>query len=647
MPQTAQRATKSEVTPQADSQLRFAASVVVGAIVVAAVYFGRPILVPLALAILVAFALAPIVSLLRRLHAGRAVSVFLASLFALAVIGVLVAFIGTQLAHLAADLPRYQHSITGKLDALTNSAASNSVIGRASTLLNNFDNQVASAPPSGRVAARGTVRALMPNGSVAPIPVEIRQPAATPIEIIENIFRPLLDPLATAGIAIIFVVFILLQKEDLRDRFIWMAGSGDLQRAKIALDDGASRLSRFLLTQTAINTVFGTLIGTGLWLIGVPHPWLWGLVAGIFRFVPYVGVPLAVVMPLVLSLAVGPGWSMVFWTAGLYLVLEPITGQLVEPFLYGHTVGLSPVAVVVAATFWTWVWGPIGLLLSTPLTLCLAVMGRHIERLRFLDVLLGDRPPLAEEESMYLRILAGDPDDAARLAETFLKEHSLCDYTDTALKALVLAQADLDRGALDGERSTGVKQTIAGLIENLSESTEAVVGARAQSHTHKVFTPDSLPEDWTGQPVVCVAGRGDLDEAAALLLVHLLEHHGIGARVLTTNQVSSVNIAELDPAGIRFICLCYLQPGSGTNAHYLMRRLRRRVPEARAITGFWGLAGDNTRILDAIGATQADVVTSFGEALTRIVAATEDASASASLETSSTREHKQTTASAI
>jgi hypothetical protein len=320
---------------------------------------------------------------------------------------------------------------------------------------------------------------------------------------------------------------------------------------------------------------------------------------------------------------VDPGWSMVFWTAGLYLVLESITGQLVEPFLYGHSVGLSPVAVVVAATFWTWVWGPVGLLLSTPLTLCVAVIGRHVERLRFLDVLLGDRPPLAHEESVYLRILAGDPDDAARLAEAFLKEHSLCDYYDIALKALVLAQADLDRGALDSERSADVKETIEGLIQNLSDHQEpdAAAAEHDERTAPKVLAPDSLPAEWSGQVVLCVAGRGNLDEAAALLLVHLLEKHGIGARAVGANEVSPANIQHLDPAGIRFVCLSYLQAGNGTNAHYLMRRVRRRIPAAHTITGFWGLADDNSRVLDAIGATYGDVVTNFHEALGRITSA--------------------------
>jgi predicted PurR-regulated permease PerM len=611
------RATSGSV----NSQLRLAASAVIAAIVVAGVYFARPILVPLALAILLAFALAPAVELLRRLGAGHIVSVLLTTLFAIAVIGIVVMFIGTQIAHLADDLPRYQRNIEHKIHSLETNALSNNLIGRTSSLLNNLGDQLASSTQN----PHGPAPQTAVSGQERPIPVVVRQPAASPLQIIENITRPLLDPLATAGIAVIFVVFILLQKEDLRDRFIWVAGSGDLQRAKIALDDGASRVSRYLLTQTAINTVFGSLIGAGLWFVGVPHPWLWGLVAAMLRFIPYVGVPLAAAAPVILSLAVDPGWSKVFWTAGLYLVLEPITGQVVEPVLYGRTAGLSPVAVVVAATFWTWVWGPVGLLLSTPLTLCLAVVGRHVERLKFLDVLLGNRPPLAYEESFYLRILAGDPDDAARLAEAHLKQHSFPEYYDVVLKALVFAQSDADRGALDAERCAAVKELIEGLIQNLSDHQDATtLFAATDGHDDPKPVPASEPplvSGWQGHPVLCVAGRNLLDEAASLLLIDLLERYGIGARLISAAEASPANVQRVATEGVQFVCLSYLEAGGGTNAHYVMRRLRRRIPAAHAIAGFWGLAADNSRFLDTVATAGCDVVTTFGEALERILAA--------------------------
>ena len=220
----------------------------------------------------------------------------------------------------------------------------------------------------------------------------------TPLQLLQAIVGPLLAPLATTGIVIIFLLFILLQREDLRDRFIRLAGARDLQRTTRALDDGAYRLSRYFLTQSAINATFGVLIGTGLFFIGVPHPVLWGILGMLLRMVPYIGAPIAAIFPAALAIAVDPGWSMLFRTLGLFAVIEPIMGQVVEPLLYGHSTGLSAVAVVVAAVFWTWLWGPIGLLLSTPLTVCLVVLGRHFEHLEFLDVLLGAEPALSPQE---------------------------------------------------------------------------------------------------------------------------------------------------------------------------------------------------------------------------------------------------------
>ena len=286
--------------------------------------------------------------------------------------------------------------------------------------------------------------------AVTPVPVEVLQPDPGALESLRSLIAPLVSPLATTGIIVIFVIFILLQREDLRNRLIRLAGSHDLQRTTAALDDAAGRLSRLFLNQLLINTGFGILIGSGLWLIGIPSAVLWGILAAVLRFVPYIGSVIAAAFPLALAVAVDPGWSMLAWTAVLFFVVEPVIGQVVEPMVYGRSTGLSPVAVVVSATFWTALWGPIGLVLATPLTVCLVVLGRHVERLAFLDVMFGDRPALSPPEIFYQRMLAGDPTEAAEKAEQFLKERSLSSYYDeVALKGLQLAQADLDRDALD------------------------------------------------------------------------------------------------------------------------------------------------------------------------------------------------------
>jgi predicted PurR-regulated permease PerM len=378
---------------------------------VAILYFGRPVFVPLAVAILLAFILAPLVRTLRRLRFGRIASVISVVVIAFLVIFGLGTILGEQVTRLAAELPTYQYTLTKKIDALRG-ATGKGTLGQASNVLRNLNRELKSEPEAGPGATAE---------QRIPIPVEIQQPTPAPLEVIQKIINPLLDPLMATGIIIIFVIFFLVQREDLRDRLIRLAGSTDLHRTTTAIDDAARRLSRYLLTQTALNAAFGVTIGGGLALIGVPNPVLWGILAAALRFVPYIGAFVAAAFPLALAVAVDPGWTTVILTAALFLVVELIVGQVLEPLLYGHSTGISPVAVVVAAMFWTWLWGPIGLLLSTPLTVCLDVLGRHIDRLRFLDVLLGSKSALKPPESFYHRILSGNSGEAFEQAENVLK----------------------------------------------------------------------------------------------------------------------------------------------------------------------------------------------------------------------------------
>src|SRR6202012_328433 len=362
---------------------------------------------------------------------------------------------------------------------------------------------------------------------------------------------PLVSPLATTGINVIFVIFILIQREDLRNRLIRLAGSKDLQRTTAALDDAAGRLSRLFLNQLLINTGFGILIGTGLWMIGIPSPVLWGILATVLRFVPYIGSDISAAFPLVLAVPVDPGWSMLAWTAALFFVIEPLVGQVVEPMVYGRSTGLSPVAGVVSATFWTALWGPIGLVLATPLTVCLVVLGRHVERLAFLDVMFGDRPALSPAEIFYQRMLAGDPAEATEKAEEFLKERSLSSYYDeVAIKGLQLAQADLDRDALDQSRLLRIRDTVMEFVSDLSDQSDqeptgeqltadaeaaAAVEAAAAEPIYvdlPILQKDEVTGEWKGDnPILCIAGRTMLDESAAIMLAKLCNAHGLRTRV--------------------------------------------------------------------------------------------------------------------
>ena len=584
----------------------------IGGIVIAALYLARDIFVPLAMAILLSFALGPLVRLLRRARFGRIPSVITAVILAFLVIFGIGAVIGEQLAELAQKLPEYQYNIIDKIHALRSSAMNNGLFDRASLMLKDLGAEVTKAPPPAEGKAPAAARAAPQEAQPQkPLPVEMHQPESTPMQIVQSVVGPLLQPMATAGIVVVFVIFFLVQREDLRDRFIRLAGARDLQRTTQALDDAGERLSSYLLAQTAINSCFGLLIGTGLWIIGVPDPLLWGIVGLLLRFVPYIGAVIALLFPAALAVAVDPGWSMLLWTLALFAVVEPVMSQVAEPILYGRSAGLSAVAVVIAAAFWTWLWGPVGLLLSTPLTLCLVVLGRHVEHLKFLDVAFGDRPALTPEEGFYQRILAGDPDEAAYHAEEFLKTRTLAAYYDeVAIKGLALAQLDVNRGLLDHERRVQIKAAIDDVIDDLSDHADAAAVAEA---------PTASSDD---KVVLCVAGRGSLDEAAAAMLAQLLNRQGLGARVVPSAAVAAGAISRLEVSAVQIVCLSYLEAGGFTNARYLVRRLRRRLPRTQILLGFWSLDAAAVEAQDALGQTGADaVVTSLAQALERIVLA--------------------------
>lgn len=566
----------------------------VAVVVVAGLYLGRTVLIPITLAVLLSFLLAPVVNLLRRIHLGRVLSVLVAVVISLGFILAVGGLIGTQIAQLAQEVPRYATTIRTKVDTVQGLAT-----GQMMQMMRRLDT---TAP-----SPKGPQPKPSPSAEPKPVAVEIHQPDPTPMQLAERIITPIVDPLSTTAIVLIVTVFVLLQREDLRDRLIRLFGSSDLHRTTAAMNDAARRLSRYFLTQLGINAAFGVITGTGLYFIGVPSPMLWGTIGLLLRFVPYIGAPLAAILPLALAAAVSPGWSMVLWTAGLYAGTEAIMGQVVEPLLYGHSTGLSPFSVVVSATFWTWLWGPIGLILSTPLTLCLVVLGRHVERLEFLDVILGDRPALTPVESFYQRMLAGDPDEARDQAEVLLRDRPLSSYYDeVALKGLQLAANDAARGVLTEMQLEKIKTSMQELIDDLDEYDDqeparkdaaegsATGPSRSEQDLPKHPAPGKVPEDalppaWRGRaPVLCIAGRGPLDEAAASMLSQLLHKNGLKARVLPHEAASRMHIGVLDGEGVVMVCLCYLEIG-GTPSHlrYMLRRLRQRLPAARLLVGLW------------------------------------------------------------
>jgi predicted PurR-regulated permease PerM len=571
-----------------------------GVVVVSALYLARDVLIPITLAVFLTFFLAPIVKLLQRARLPKVAAVAISVVLALAIILLVGGIIGSQLKSLVADAPQYQTTVSNKIETLHST-------------INGLAKQV-----TGRLGPVYKPPAPAPNAGDAepdqpPIPVIVQSSSSGYIETARLILEPILSPLSTLAIVLIVTIFILVRQEDLRDRLIRLFGSNDLHRTTLAIDDATQRLTRYFLTQAAINASFGVLIGFGLFLIGLPSPVLWGLLAALLRFVPYVGAITAAVLPVALAAAVDPGWSMALWTAGLFIVAEGVTGQILEPVLYGSSTGLSPTAVVIVAIFWSWIWGPIGLILSTPLTLCLVVLGRHVRRLEFFDVLLGDRPALTPVETLYQRLLAGDPDEVLEQADGLLKGRALSSYyDDIALKALRLVANDLSRGVVQPSQLEKIQDVMLGLIQDLEphedvdptltekQAKAAVVEVAGVTRPERETTTQpapqgqvhesaNLPDVWrTERSVLCVAGRDPLDGVVASMLAQLLRKHGLGAQSALHSEVSRFTISTLDTTGVAMIFITYAElRGNPPHMRYLLRRIRQRFPLCPVLVGFW------------------------------------------------------------
>jgi predicted PurR-regulated permease PerM len=545
----------------------------IGVIVIAALYVAKEVFIPITLAVILSFILSPLVNLLGRLGLWRAPAVVASVLVALGVIGLIATLLGTQASTLADNAPQYAETIGRKIDgAQTFATARFDALAR---LIPGVTRPPAAAPPAPVRTPAGRARSATP---ASPTVVEVAPQAASPFAMAGTIIKPVVGPLETTVIVIVVAIFILIQKEDLRDRFIRLVGSSDLNRTTLAIDDAGQRLSRYFVSQLAVNTTFGIVIGVGLWAIGIPSPAVWGVLAGVLRFVPYVGPILAAIAPLALAAGVDPGWTAAVYVGLLFVVVEPITGYVVEPLLYGHSTGLSPISVIVAALFWTWLWGPMGLILSTPLTLCLVVVGRHAKPLEFFDVLLGDRPALPAADRIYQRILSGDLDDILAHAEAYVAGHSLVEYYDcVALPALVLAAHDEARGSLEPTRVEAILRLMTSIVDELGRLTA---------------TRNGEPPAARDGVVACVAGRGCLDEVVAAMLEQLLTRDGFRTERVPHHAVSRAEIGGLDLTGVSAVAIAHLElNGSPPHLRYLVDRVRHQAPAATLVVGMWP-AGD-------------------------------------------------------
>ena len=599
---------------------RSSPSAVTIGILIAALYFGRDIFVPLAMAVLLSFMLAPVVAWLERLHVPRVPAVVAAVAMTFVVISGLGILIAGQLVQLAQEVPGYQSNLQQKIKAIKFIGGPDGLIGRTSEMLQELGDEVS------RRAEPGPAVTLPPVAGGAEttktMSVQIEERPSTSLEIVQLVIGPLVQPLATAGIIIVFVIFVLLQRRDIRDRFIRLAGARDLMRTTQALEDAGERVARYLLMQLIVNVTYGVPVGIGLWLIGVPYPLLWGMMATVLRFAPYIGPVLAAALPIALSIAVAPGWSMLLWTASLFIILELVSNNIIEPWLYGSQTGLSPIAIILAAIIWTWLWGPMGLLLSTPLTVCLVVLGRHVPQFAFLNVLLGSEAVLTPEERLHQRLLAADADEATELAERFLKDQPLeIFYQKIAIPTLVTIERDRAAGLLDERRQQMVAQGMFTVIENLSDHEDAapVEGEADVSVGKRSPALGVTPQGGEGS-ILCVGARGSLDDVAAAILTQLLRRRGVGARGLTSNDMMPEALSRLDLTGVSIALLSYMNEDSIPHARYLIRRLRRRAPTIKIIAGFWSMSSDQVVQRKVLEETRADIVTvSLVDALDQVM----------------------------
>jgi len=525
------------------------------ALVVAGLYFGADILVPLTLAALLGFVLDPLVKRLTRWRWPRALAVTVVMMFTAGVLACTTVFVGSQLAQLSQDLPTYQSTIQKKLRTLRQSIVARRPFGDASRMITVVESEV-----------DATRRALAPGKSTAAATrVQVEPTPVSPLQALLDLVSPLLKPVATAGLVLVFLIFILLGSSDLRDRALRLVG-GNLHQTTDAMNEAAQRVSRYLTMQLLINLLYGLPFAVGLWLIGVPGAPLWGLLSITLRFLPYVGSIIGAVFPLTLAFAVDPGWDMFLWTAALVLTLEIVSNNLAEPLLYGSSTGLGPLAVLVSATFWTVLWGPVGLVLATPLTVCLVVMGRHLPQLRFLDVLLGSDPVFDAPTRLYQRLLAGNVEEAIDQAECALQQEPLRRfYAGTALPALALAQREHERSALEHRRR--VQRGLSALVRDLRAAVPPVPA--------------------TGEPLLCIGLRTDADGLAAQMLAHALAAEGLPAQALPAARISAEQITGLALGGTATVVLVSGQPPPGVVVRYVCRRLRRERPGVQLVISTW------------------------------------------------------------
>ncbi len=617
----------------------------------AVLYLAKDILMPIALAVLISFLMFPLVFWVEKRGVKRVVVVVASVLMLMSLLGGFGYLLVGQFVEFVDNLPNYRTNIVNKIHAVkpdkqsvfkraeaafedisremesettSTVATDSSTSGATTTVTKTTGIQVSASipeaidPSNTRENAYAALADPKPDNGLKDtppllqaitdgpldggasklkaVPVQIVEGPPNSLQTFQDMVGPILTLLGTAGLVILFVIFFLLQREDLRDRIIRLAGQNKVRVTTEALEEAAKRVSRYLLMQLIINVTYGIPVALGLWLIGVPNALLWGAMATILRFIPYVGPWVAAAMPIALSLAVFDNWTMPLLTIGLFVILELVSNNVLEPILYGQSTGVSPVAIIVSAVFWTWLWGAVGLVLATPITVCLVVLGSYIPQLAFLTVILGDEPVLDDDARIYNRLLSGSTDEALEIAEEYLEEHSLPElYDDVLLPALESAETDRSDEMLSVKRYDRIVSCMNELIDSVNDKishtkNEEAKALRETGVEKPVLEPvaaEIVEQPLPQRNVVCVPVNDQTDEMAAQMLRHLLAGKPYNVLVLTPGTLAGEVVDAIREWKADVIVLSSVPPFAVTHTRYLAKRLSAEFPDAKLYAGLW------------------------------------------------------------
>jgi predicted PurR-regulated permease PerM/methylmalonyl-CoA mutase cobalamin-binding subunit len=605
------RARPSSITPSAALSGIWALLLI--AFAVAALYFGRSVFVPIALATLITFLLSRLVTRLER-WIGRIAAVLVTVIAMFTIFAGASWVIGRQVIDLADKLPDYQANIVAKIRSLKLPAGG--PLARFSSSVHVLQSELAAPSPAPSTdRARGDSSTRTPPPVASPIPVKVIEGRSAIPQLMQETLSAILSPLGTAALVLLLVIFMLLKREDLRGRLIRLVGQGRISTTTRAMEDAGRRVSRYLSTQFLVNTCYGVCVAIGLQFIGVPNAVLWGVLAGVLRFIPYVGPWVGALLPVLLSFAISSSWLTPLMTIALFIVLEAIVSNFVEPWLYGANTGVSPIALIISAVFWTWLWGPVGLVLSTPLTVCLAVIGRHVPRLEFLGTLLSEDQALASHEEFYHRLLSFSMDSAEEFATKYVETESLTALYDKVLiPAIAAVEIDAHRGSLTAEQRTSASQRIHEIIDDFSgwEASRNDKGEQRNDDLTGVAPP-------IGARVLCVPASAYRDELAGEMLAQLLRNQGFEAENLPARLKDEELIDRTVEVQPECICVSVVPPTSIAQARHLSSAIRERLRSVTIFVGAWSARFDAEKLRERLRAAHvSDVAVSLADAVQRV-----------------------------